>query len=127
MARDGLDRHYRKVIKAMAEGRVIPLLGAGVNLCGRPENVVWERDDPRFLPSGGELASFLATYFDYPPDDTRDLLRISQYAKVSAGDGQLYAELREIFVPQHEPTALHKFLAAVPGILKDKRCRPPYS
>ena len=126
MARDAVDRHYRKVIREIAEGGVIPLLGAGVNRCGRPENATWQRDDPRFLPSGGELASFLADYFDYPPDDTRDLLRISQYGKVIDGDGTLYRELREIFAPEREPTALHRFLAGLPSVLKDKRCRSPY-
>ena len=30
------ETHYRILAKAIAEGRVVPLLGAGVNLCGRP-------------------------------------------------------------------------------------------
>ena len=28
--------HFDIVVQAMAEGMVVPLLGAGVNLCGRP-------------------------------------------------------------------------------------------
>ncbi len=38
-----LDPHYKTVIKAIADGRVVPFLGAGVNLCGRPEGEAWQR------------------------------------------------------------------------------------
>jgi hypothetical protein len=34
-----LDRHYTLVVKALLDGRLIPFLGAGVNLCGRPQEV----------------------------------------------------------------------------------------
>jgi len=55
-----LDTHYRMVIKAISEGRVVPFLGAGANLCGRPSEVTWEREQREYLPSGGELAKYLA-------------------------------------------------------------------
>jgi hypothetical protein len=120
MSAESLDSHYRIVIKAMMEGRVVPLLGAGINLCGRPANEVWERQDPRFLPSGGELAGFLAEYFEYPPDNVRDLVRVSQYAAVMQGLGPLYDELHEIFDADYEPSALHGFLASLPEIQREK-------
>ena len=47
-----LDPHYKTVIKAITDGRLVPFLGAGVNLCGRPQNVAWQRG--QYLPSGGE-------------------------------------------------------------------------
>jgi len=54
-----LQDHYPRVARAMFEGSVVPLLGAGVNLCGRPTDIGWERG--KHLPSGAELAEFLAT------------------------------------------------------------------
>ncbi len=127
MSPESLDSHYRIVIKAMMEGRVVPLLGAGINLCGRPADVVWERQDPRFLPSGGELAGFLAEYFEYPPGDhMRDLVRVSQYAAVMQGLGPLYDELHEIFDADYEPSAIHGFLASLPEIQRTKGFRPQF-
>ena len=32
-----LDQHYTMVVKAILDGRVVPFLGAGVNLCDRSE------------------------------------------------------------------------------------------
>jgi hypothetical protein len=34
-----LDAHYNMIVKAIADGRVVPFLGAGVNLCGRPDEI----------------------------------------------------------------------------------------
>ena len=33
-----LDAHYRMVLRPMLERHVVPFLGAGVNLCGRPHD-----------------------------------------------------------------------------------------
>lgn len=126
MSPGSLDSHYRIVIKAMMEGRVVPLLGAGINLCGRPADEVWARQDPRFLPSGGELAAFLAEYFEYPPDSVRDLVRVSQYAAVMQGLGPLYDELHEIFDADYEPSAIHGFLASLPQTQRDKGFKPQF-
>ncbi len=57
--------HYRKVVRELTEGSVVPLLGAGVNLCGRPPELTWSHPS-EYLPSGAELASYLATTFFYP-------------------------------------------------------------
>jgi hypothetical protein len=47
-------QHYDTVLRAMADGRVVPLLGAGVNLTGRPKGARWQHG--RYLRSGAELA-----------------------------------------------------------------------
>src|SRR5438128_41639 len=99
--------HYKTVAKAIADGRVIPFFGAGVNLCGRPADSVWERG--QFLPSGGELARYLADRFDYPGAEVQDLLRVSQYATVMQGAGPLYEQLRSLFDSDYPPTTLHQF------------------
>ena len=119
---DELEEHYDDVLTEMAEGRVVPLLGAGANLCGRAPDAVWKREDndPPILPSGGELSAFLATYSRYPSADTHDLLSVAQWFAVKKGLGPLYAELREIFDVDYAPSPLHRFLARLPAKLKAK-------
>jgi len=124
---DALDAHYRQVAKAMIlDGRVVPLLGAGVNLCGRPAQRSWKRGS-RYLPSGGELADHLADSFDYP-ERARDLVRVSQYVSVVLGDAPLYAELHDVFAAEYEPTPLHRFLASLPSVVRAREALPrdPY-
>jgi hypothetical protein len=88
------ETHYRIVAKAFAEARVIPLLGAGVNLCGRPHGTGWQQG--QYLPSGLELAAHLARAFYFPSDEPQELLRVSQYAAVMTGSGPLYEELHRL-------------------------------
>jgi SIR2-like domain len=117
--------HYRTVAKEMFEGRVVPLLGAGVNLCGRPREWVWQYGQADYLPSGFELASFLAERFDFPPDDVRDLVRVSQYAYVMNGSGPLYEELHQLFDADYPPTDLHTFLAELPALQRARGVEHP--
>jgi hypothetical protein len=112
---DALESHYRTVARAICEGRVIPLLGAGVNLVGRPTDSDWRG---HYLPSGAELAAYLASYFEYPTSDLQELIRVSQYASVMTGLGPLYEELHQLLDADYPPTALHHFLAALPGTLR---------
>jgi SIR2-like domain len=109
-----LDKHLRRVLKAMADGRVVPFLGAGANLAGRPEGAVWTGEGSRFLPSGAELARYLRTAFEEETPSEVDLLRVSHYVKVLVGDGPLYDELHGLFSGTYDPTSLHAFLAGVP-------------
>jgi hypothetical protein len=110
------ETHYRIVAKAIAEGRVVPLLGAGVNLCGRPSGAGWQQG--RYLPSGAELALYLAGLFDFPPDEVKELLRVSEYVAVMTGSGPLYDELHHLFDADYQPTNVHTMLAAVPAFLR---------
>ena len=89
--------HFEMVANRLLAGAVVPFLGAGVNLCGRPDSVAWERG--RYLPSGSELATYLATDIGltYPYPDASDLLRVSQYVDVSLGSGPLYEALHDVF------------------------------
>jgi hypothetical protein len=72
------------------------------------------------LPSGGELAAFLAEDFGYPPNETQDLARVSQYVAVMTGTGPLYEELRSLFNADYPLTPLHQFFAALPAVLRNK-------
>ncbi len=95
------ESHYDTILRATADGRVVPLLGAGVNLCGRPKDAAWQHG--RYLPSGAELASHLAGLFGYPEGELLDLLRVSQYVEVTLGSGPLYDKLHELFDADYPP------------------------
>jgi SIR2-like domain len=121
---DPHENHYRAVVRELTEGSVVPLLGAGVNLCDRPADVVW-KSGGEYLPSGWELARHLATKFLYPeegsptvPARPLDLLRVSQYVAANDGALPLYRELRSLFNAKHRRTRVHDFFAALPGRLK---------
>jgi hypothetical protein len=119
-----LSTHCRLVVDALLKGRVVPFLGAGVNLCDRPSGAVWNATDGKYLPKGWELAEHLAERFHYPvsqanlggcPDPTShlDLARVSQYGATLMDEGPLYDELRAVFRPRFVPTAVHTFLAGL--------------
>jgi hypothetical protein len=114
--KDSLDRHCRMVLRQLAHGDVVPLIGAGANLCDRPEDLRWQAG--RYLPTGAELAEELAAEFDYPLSDRADLVRVSEYVELSCGEGPLYGHLHDVFGMDYPPTTLHRFLAALPGELE---------
>ena len=87
--------HFASVMRAVSEGQVVPLLGAGVNLCDRPSGYAWELG--HYLPNGSELADYLAQTFYFPEVEERNLLRVSQYVVTKEGKGPLYFELRKLF------------------------------
>lgn len=115
-----LDAHYGRVVRDLVENRVVPLLGAGVNLSQRKPGAAWEPG--KDLPSGSELAEYLADAFFFPEEALRnDLLRVAQYAVATNGTGPLYDELRGLFHRDYEPTLVHDFLAALPKRLEPIR------
>jgi hypothetical protein len=116
--RETLELHYSVTVKALAQGRVIPFLGAGINLCDRPIGAKWTQD--QYLPSGGELTEYLIKSFDYPRSEAQDLMRVSQYIDVTAGSGPLYEELRRLFDIDYPITSVHQSLAALPALLRKK-------
>ena len=106
---DDVDEVYDLVAGRLLSGKVIPLLGAGANLGGRPPNVGYQRG--RYLPSGRELAEELARSVSYPETDVLDLARVSQYVTARLGESSLYDELRDVFDADYPPNLLHYFLA----------------
>ena len=114
------DDHCSLVAGFLANGEIVPFLGAGANLCDRPEEAAWELG--RFAPSGGELAQTLATSSRYP-DPHLDLLRVSQYVDAILGEGQLYRYLHDVFDANYPPTSVHRLFARLPEVLR-ARGRP---
>ena len=137
---DSLDAHYNTVIRSITKGRVVPFLGAGVNLYDRPAKENWQHGQADCLPSGDELAEYLADNFDFPSSETQvscpccksevplpqDLTRVSQHVAVMNGTGPLYDELHDLLDADFPPTSLHQFLASLPTILRDKDYSHPY-
>jgi hypothetical protein len=103
--------------KRMLAGAVVPFLGAGINVCGRPSSVsAWKHGC--YLPSGPELAGYLANEVDYPYPDRSDLLRVSQYMDVELGSGPLYEALHYVFDADYTPTSVHRLLARLPALIR---------
>jgi hypothetical protein len=115
-----LDAHYPTIIRALTQGRLVPFLGAGANACGRPEGHKWDPQRRTFLPTGTELARYLASSFTYPKKDAFDLARVAQYVSVTSGDGPLFEELRTLFDADYPFTPLHELLRAMPALLRQK-------
>jgi WD40 repeat protein len=129
------DDHAELVVSKLMQGRVVPFLGAGVNLCDRPPGFTWTSSDYSFAPSGGELAAELAEKFKYikkgsictaptdqclRPRPELDLARISQFGDFREGPGGLSEVLRELFTRKYPPTSFHEFLSSLPTVEPEK-------
>ena len=112
------DRHFSLVAELLADGEVIPFLGAGANLCDRPDATAWAQG--RYLPSGQELADTLAERSRYPSPGDSDLLRVSQYVDAILGEGRLYTYLHAVFDGDYPPGSLHRLLARLPRLLRQR-------
>ncbi len=118
-----LREHLEFVASAMLLGNVVPVLGAGANLCDRTSGQHWSPGAS--LPDGAELAYWLAQKLKCDVANTGDLLSVSQYAGVIRGVGPLYVQLRELFNrDSYAIPSLHRFVAGLPARL-EKRGLPP--
>jgi DNA-binding SARP family transcriptional activator len=88
-----------EIVKALLAGRVIPVIG---------------------VDGAGELAEHLAKAFSVPDDRPIDLARVSQYVATMQGSGPLYDELHARFEAAVEPGPLHRFLARLPALLRER-------
>jgi hypothetical protein len=111
---DDVNRHTRSVARKLLKGMVVPLLGAGVSSCGRPPDSGWHLGEQRYLPTGAELAAYLAEEFDAPVEvaETHDLPRVSQFIDaIERSGGELYETLHRVFDADYPPGPVHLFLA----------------
>jgi DNA-binding SARP family transcriptional activator len=91
--------HFEDVAATIFAGRVVPVLGADV----------------------ADLTVRLAQRFGYPDDDGAVTLpRVAQYVAVMKGSGPLYDELHELLDVDLPPTAVHRFFAALPPLLRER-------
>ena len=106
--------HFRNVIRGILRGRVVPFLGAGVNLCERSAAATSKNR----LPSAAELMEYLIRQFPQYAKATGDLKQVSQLIALDPGSGPLYAELHELLDNDYDPTDVHTMLASIPSILR---------
>jgi hypothetical protein len=117
------DAHFRAVLDAVLEGRLTPFLGAGVNLVGRSEGEVFSPGGGR-LPSGSELARYLADGSGFEQETGLDLARVTQWIEVMDGSGPLYKKLHAVFDGNFPITGMHDLLAELPAILRERGWLP---
>jgi DNA-binding SARP family transcriptional activator len=89
--------HFEQVVRALFEGRLIAVLGTDV----------------------ADLAARLAERFDYVANGST-LPSIAQYVAVMKGSGPLYDELHALLDSDAAPTAIHRFFAAIPPLLRGR-------
>jgi SIR2-like domain len=118
---DELDRHFVLVARLLGESRVVPFLGAGANLCGRPAPTSWQ-EGGAYLPSAAELSAYLKR--DWTDCKETELTRVAQWVSEMGGSGDLFNSLHSLFDRDYPPTALHRFLAVLPGLLARRSSAP---
>jgi SIR2-like protein len=106
---------YGEIADLMANGEVVPFLGAGVNFGMRqPPNAKWDEKTPTFLPSGAELSRFLAAKSNFPSTDERDtadLAKVASYFAETSARSRLCQRLHDVFNRDFEPCDIHHYLA----------------
>jgi hypothetical protein len=109
---------YGVIWNRMKAGKVVPFLGAGASLVGRPQGAAWDGDQSVFLPSGRELSRLLAAETSFPdedPGDSGNLAKVASYYVDINGRPVLRERLREVLSRNFPFGDLHRFLAAVPA------------
>jgi DNA-binding SARP family transcriptional activator len=87
----------KDVVETMLAGRLVPVLGADV----------------------ADLTLQLAERFEYPANGGA-LPQVAQYIAVMKGSGPLYDELHTLLDTGLPPTAVHRFFAALPPLLRER-------
>ena len=88
-----------EILRAVLAGRVVPVVG---------------------LVGSAELSQRLADTFGVPADLTSPLGRVTQYVAAMQGLGPLHEELHTVFGSGHEPGPVHRLLARLPAVLRER-------
>jgi hypothetical protein len=100
--------HPGAVVRALLAGRLVPVLGPAVALAGNGTH------------PAAEVIARLAEVFDVPPEARETLACACQYVALTAGAGPLYEELHDFFSSSIAPGRVHRFLAALPPLLRER-------
>ena len=121
---------YGAIWNHLKKGEVIPFLGAGASLSGRPPEAKWDEASASFLPTGRELANRIAENASFPlpnPEDLKDpdkapsyylalaerddLAKVSSYYTQTADRPSLIDFMKEVFHRDYQIGQIHRFLA----------------
>jgi hypothetical protein len=121
------DPHFSVVSRALMQGRVVPFIGSGINTSDRGL-LGWRPGEASAPPSGGELAAHLASTVGYSEAGGGDdaLARVAQLIALTGGAGALYDTLRGLLDVNFVPTSTHRFLAALPALIRESGAPPAY-
>jgi len=101
---------YSRVARALLTGKLVPVLGPQAS--GAPPG--------RAPPDPATAAKRLAEVFGYPQGRVLSLTRVSQYVAITHGIGPLYDELHELYCGEYPPSAVHRSLAALAPLLRER-------
>jgi hypothetical protein len=93
--------HYLDVVNGILDGTVVALLGVGVG----------DRE-----AAANSLAGLLSAPV---AARSRGLAEVAQRVAVTLGERRLYSEIKELTAARSEPTEVHTFFAALPGLMRD--------
>jgi DNA-binding SARP family transcriptional activator len=97
------DDHLSDVVAAALAGRLVLVLGGGVDHPGE--------NGHNGFASPDEVVEHLASAFSCPPEHARDLARVAEYIALTKGIGPLYDELHQLFDRDGSPGPVHSGLA----------------
>jgi hypothetical protein len=97
--------HFERIAAATAQGRVVVFLGPSVRGA---------------LPDAALLAERLGKPYGF----SGDLAEVAQRVRLTEGEEELYASIREILAAASKPTPVHRFLAGLPRLLRGSGHEP---
>jgi SIR2-like domain len=107
------DATIRRVADYFLSGKVVPFLGAGVNLNGRDPQAQAYDPNGMMLPLGFELSQYLAKRCQYPGENRNSLTRVAQYYALQVSAQAVFDEVRAVLDRDFPLTPVHQFLAAL--------------
>jgi len=96
------DDHLADVVGAVLAGRLVVVLGAGVDRLANGQDGI---------PGPEQVVAHLVRSFDCPPEHARDLAHVAEYVALTKGVGPLYDELHQLFDREPVPRQVHAGLA----------------
>jgi DNA-binding SARP family transcriptional activator len=114
-----VENETEPIAAAIATGRLVFVLGSGVNLSAVSTG------NGNELPVRENLAPRLAAAFGCPPEVGSELTKVAQYVAVTQGIGPLYDQLHVMLDKDYEPGDVHQFLAELPGLLRGRDAPQP--
>ncbi len=108
---------FELIRDGLQKGKVIPFIGSGASLVGRPMGEEWKSPQCGFLPKASELADYLDRRSGFPSLEPVELTRVAQYFDGVAGRGGLDDELHSVFGQRYAPSPLHYYLTTFERLL----------
>ncbi len=108
---------FGAIARALARGRVVPFLGAGVNIRVTDAESEPAGKDRARLPSGSQLSRELAMLSSFPSEsdaELADLARVASFYVENSGRGNLLELLHEKFNQDYAFGTVHEYLAELP-------------